>query len=121
MEELTALKQKILDLMRYYKGYETRVKRADMLRSVNVAMRHGVTDRTMRRAIEELRYNNSEGAYICSSTDGGYYRARNATELNAYLDQDEKRAKMILARTSRQRQRAIGAMSQSELTMAGLR
>jgi hypothetical protein len=119
MRELTDLESSILSILANHRGVENRIKRADMLRVVNMALKRRVTDRKMRAAIEQLRSDHLEGAFICSTTDGGYYRARNTEELNAYLKQDEKRAKMILSRISRQRQRATTALTQTPLPMRG--
>jgi hypothetical protein len=94
------IQSNIMAILQEHKGFDSRIKRADL------CARLGTSDRWMRAEIEDLRMNYPGGAYICSSTDGGYYLALTLGDLDRYLSQDEHRAKKTLARISRQRLRA---------------
>lgn len=103
------IQSKIMQALQEHKGFDNRIRRGDLCRQI------GTSDRYMREEIEDLRTNHTDGAYICSSTDGGYYLARTLGDLDRYLSQDEKRAQHTLARTRRQRLRAGMAMSNVSL------
>lgn len=115
--EINELELLIIQVINQHRGSKNIIKRADMLKALVNGLKRHVSDRQMRQAIEDLRTDHPEGAYICSTTAGGYYRAESPGELADYLEVDERRAKMILARISRQRQRAIMAMTQAPLPM----
>ena len=119
MRELTDLEKTILTLMDRHKGRDNRISRPEMVSALSAALNRAITDRNMRKVIETLRYDHPRGAYICSSIEGGYYKARTDAELSRYLEQEEKRAKIILARISRQRLRASNAKNTS-LPIGGL-
>ena len=71
-------------------GRENAITRADL------AAKLGMSDRVMRRAIEEARL---EGLFILNAQDGrGYYRTTDLAELKAQYDSDTARALSILTR-----------------------
>jgi hypothetical protein len=105
------LQSEILAVLAAHPDYDHRVKRKHLRTML------GVSDRWMRSVIEDLRVNTPEGAYICSSTDGGYWLTRSVMELDRSLAQDEQRAKRILIRISMQRLRARQAMTNTSLSI----
>ena len=64
-----------------------------------------ISDRDLRKAIEELR-GTPEGCFICSSSKGGYYMAQDLEELGKAISSDERRAVTILQRCRAQRKNA---------------
>jgi hypothetical protein len=111
---LTELQLVILEIINNHIGREEKISR-HQLRKDLYWRGFSISDRAMRENIEYLRMNVPGGAYICSTTSGGYWRAKDLDELLQYIEQDEGRAKMILARTRRQKQRATRAMTLTTL------
>lgn len=101
----------VLQVLNDHRGFENRVSRTRLQALVSVVVNQMVRDREMREAIERLRATKPEGAYICSTTSGGYWMATSIQELENYLAQDERRAKRTLMRISRQRMRAGKALT----------
>jgi len=97
------LKTCVLKIIGSHVGCINRVERKKLLKILARDYGIVVSDRIMRRAIEELRDTDPDGAKICSSLDGGYYMAANVTELERYLNTDLSRAVKILKRVNRQR------------------
>jgi hypothetical protein len=102
------LRRAILRILRNHRGYEKRVMRAELRGILNRKMDIHVSDRLMRRAIEDLRSEDPRGAWICSDTrpGAGYFMATSLDELNTYLTSDENRLRTIYHRIRLQRQRA---------------
>lgn len=90
------LKQRILNSLP--RGYTNRISRPALLSKLP-----DISDRVMRAEIEELRRNDPDGAWICSSTDGGYWLAESLSELDSFLNQDAHRGHVILERVNAQR------------------
>jgi len=112
--KLTDLHLAILEIINNHIGFDARISR-QQLRNELIWRGFEVKDRNMREQIEFLRTRAPGGAYICSTTSGGYWRARDLDELEKYIGQDERRAKGILYRLNRQRARATRAMTLSSL------
>lgn len=70
----------------------------------------------MRAAILRLRREHPHGAWICAHLHGGYFMARDESELDHYLRSDENRARHLLQRVRRQR-RAAGLQSSPQLEL----
>jgi hypothetical protein len=103
---LTELQAQIIRIMTEHRGQEHRISRVELCRQLSKSMGRPVRDREMRIAIEVLRIEHPSGAYICSTTQGGYWYAESIDELEGYIAQDEHRAKRILARLRQQKLRA---------------
>ena len=97
------LKRSVLHIIGRHVGYANRIQRKNLLNILRNSSGLDVSDRLMRKAIEDLRDTDPEGAKICSSLDGGYYMAANVNELERYLNTDLSRAVKILKRVNRQR------------------
>ncbi|MEL7658495.1 MAG: hypothetical protein AAGU75_21600 [Bacillota bacterium] len=110
---LTDLQLCILTILNNHVGEENRIPRAELLEELH---HNGfyVSDSSMRANIEMLRCS-SWGAYICSTLKGGYWRAKNLSEISTYIKVDERRAKNILYRLSRQRKYATRNMTMDSL------
>lgn len=112
---LNSLQMALLGILIRHVGKENKISRSALLDTLH---RGGfsVTDQTMRKNIEILRFL-PEGALICSTTasEGGYWYAKNLDEVIGYIKQDERRAKSILYRLSRQQKRAARAMTMDSL------
>jgi hypothetical protein len=93
----------ILAILGEHQGLDNRISRADLLREVNEAIDEPIHDRRMRGHIEELRRHSEEGAWICSSLDGGYFLAGTLQELQTYLDSEESRLAHLAKKIARQR------------------
>lgn len=89
--EMSPLHIAVIKILIRHRGYENRIKRADLLDQVN-----------RRLEIEWLRTYHKAGAYICSSTAGGYWMAATEKELRKFLQQDRDRAVKLFFRTSQQ-------------------
>lgn len=102
------LRRAILRILRYHRGYDKRLLRSELRGILNRKMDIHVSDRLMRRAIEDLRSEDPRGAWICSATkpSGGYFMASTLAELDEYLASDENRLRTIYHRIRLQRQRA---------------
>jgi uncharacterized protein YhdP len=87
------------------KGKNNRITRGQLLWRVN-QRGFSISDRTMRLMIADLRANDSDGAWIVSDTDGGYWLAESLAELDDCLRQDAHRAHEILARIKGQQEHA---------------
>lgn len=87
------------------KGEANRITRGQLLWRVN-QRGFAISDRTMRMMIADLRANDSDGAWIVSDTDGGYWLAESLAELDDCLRQDAHRAHEILARIKGQQEHA---------------
>ena len=87
------------------KGKNNRITRGQLLWRVN-QRGFAISDRTMRMMIADLRANDSDGAWIVSDTDGGYWLAESLAELDDCLRQDAHRAHEILARIKGQQEHA---------------
>jgi len=76
------------------------------------------TDRQVRKAIENLRGNHPEGAWICSSTDEpGYWFANTEAEIEAAQAEDLSRIQATGAKVENRR-RLLQHLEQ-ERTMTG--
>lgn len=112
--KLNELQIKIIEIINNHIGFDNRISRKQLC--IELGWRgFEIKDRNMREQIEFLRTKTEGGAYICSTTSGGYWRARDLDELEKYIGQDERRAKGILYRLNRQRARATRAMTLSSL------
>ena len=87
------------------KGKNNRITRGQLLWRVN-QRGFSISDRTMRLMIADLRANDSDGAWIVSDTDGGYWLAESLAELDDCLRQDAHRAHEILSRIKGQQEHA---------------
>lgn len=87
------------------KGEANRITRGQLLWRVN-QRGFAISDRTMRMMIADLRANDSDGAWIVSDTDGGYWLAESLAELDDCLRQDAHRAHEILGRIKAQQEHA---------------
>jgi uncharacterized protein YhdP len=87
------------------KGEANRITRGQLLWRVN-QRGFAISDRTMRMMIADLRANDSDGAWIVSDTDGGYWLAESLAELDDCLRQDAHRAHEILSRIKGQQEHA---------------
>jgi len=110
---LTDLQICILSILNNHFGEENRILRGELLEELH---QNGfyISDSSMRANIEMLRCT-SPGSYICSTLQGGYWRAKNLSELTNYIKVDEGRAKSILYRLSRQRKYATRNMTMDSL------
>ena len=114
--ELTIIEAETMQVLQEHKGEKNRISRDALRREVSSRSHLPVSDRLLRKVIERLRTDNTAGAYICSSTSGGgYYIAASFEELEAYLGSEDRRAKTILVRNSKQRQRAGMRMRNTNL------
>lgn len=108
-----AAKQAILGILEKHVGEDARIGR-DRLR-IEVSLRLGggsflisdqISDRKMRSLIEDLRFDDPQGAWICSSLKGGYFTARDFEELDRFTSADIHRAKKLFTRVRKQRETA---------------
>jgi len=113
--KLTDLHLAILEIINNHIGFDARISRQQLRAELIWKGFVDIKDRNMREQIEFLRARTPGGAYICSTTSGGYWRAKDLDELEQYIGQDERRAKGILYRLNRQRARATRAMTLSSL------
>jgi hypothetical protein len=112
--KLNELQLTILEIINNHIGYDNRISRQLLCKEL-LWRGFEIKDRNMREQIEFLRSKAPGGAYICSTTAGGYWRAKDMAELTAYIEQDRRRAKMILARLRNQEMRASKAMTMVSL------
>lgn len=112
--ELTGIQEGIMEILKQHVGKNKKISRPALLGEL---LKRGIQidDRTMRENIEFLRTKVTAGAFICSSTSGGYWLAKNLAEVLEYCDQDARRAKMILGRINKQRQRVTRAITLTPL------
>lgn len=109
------LQSQILLILSAHRGAERRISRADLRAELQERL-GAVSDREMRAAIEELRRGHAQGVWICADLRGGYFLARNANEIEAYLASDEHRALRLMERVRQQRQTiALQASPQLDL------
>lgn len=115
-KKLTDIQIVIMEILYCHVGKENRISRAGLLAELN-NRGFAITDQSMRKNIEKLRLTET-GAYICSTIrgGGGYWRAKSLDEVLEFLRQDERRAKSILYRISRQKKRSTRAMTMQTLT-----
>lgn len=111
--------QAIFKVMNYHRGAANSIERRELLNRIHYWTGSQLSDRAMREAIEDLRTNTKEGAYICHSPDGhGYFLATTPQELRDYLLTERKRGISILKRVSQQAKRAgVALEGQLELTL----
>ena len=99
---ISPLKSQILLILSAHRGPERRISRANLKGELNERLA-SVTDREMRAAIEDLRREHAQGAWICADMRGGYFMARNAQEIEGNLASDERRAQRLMERVTLQR------------------
>ena len=111
----------IITVLQQCRGIDQRITREHLRRELTWRINTHVSDRAMRAAIENARFT-PEGALICSTTrkGGGYYMARNTTELEAYLRQDESRCREMWQRCRRQRAAAGLALADDSISQLEL-
>ena len=95
-------KQAILEVLSAHRGEENRISRS-LLR---ILIPDFLSDRSLRKYIEELRTTDKQGAWICASLKGGYFLARNLKELEKFTGSDHRRAINTLIRVRKQRKAA---------------
>jgi hypothetical protein len=95
------LQEAILLELSAHRGVDRRISRRDLLKEVREKV--STSDREMRAAIEELRRGHAHGVWICADLRGGYFMARDADEIEAFLSSDERRAQRLLERVRLQR------------------
>ncbi len=113
-------KQTILKVLRNHRGEENRISRKDLLRYVGNQYHYQImirlTDRSLRKNIEELRTTDKQGAWICASLKGGYFIARDIKELEKFTGSDHRRAINTLIRVRKQR-KAAGLLVSPQLEL----
>jgi hypothetical protein len=112
------LNLEVLDLISAHIGHDHAIKRGILLTTLQ-ARGWDISDRQMRLALEEVRNNIDDGAWICSCMDGdGYYRAGNLAELREYLTSEHNRGLKILSKVSTQARRASPILA-GQFSMTG--
>jgi len=92
-------KTAVLQILRSQDG--TPIKRDSLRYRVSTLVGRPVNDRCIRLALAKLAFTDLEGHYIVGSTKGGYCLG-SRDQLIAYLARENKKARSILARVSRQ-------------------
>lgn len=107
MERDQEIKYYIMNILADHVGYESRIPKKLLLRTLNQRTGYSVSDRAMRIALEELR-TTKQGMWICATTRnrGGYFLAANPEELDAFTKSDLNRAYALLHRVQAQRKNA---------------
>ncbi len=101
MDEL--LERDIMRILRRHRGRRNRVTRGQLVWTLKT-MGHRVTDRQVRRAIEQLRQSSYEGALICSSSQlDGYWLCESPEELEAAIAEDLSRISSAQAKITNRR------------------
>ena len=115
------LLEAVLYILQKHRGADKRITRNALCSELRWRLNARISDRAMRAAIENARFT-PEGALICSTTrkGGGYYMARNTTELEAYLRQDESRCREMWQRCRRQRAAAGLALADDSISQLEL-
>jgi hypothetical protein len=104
------VKRIILNRLKYSNGEDRRISREDLLDAIN-AERYKhlpldlITDRFMRKMIEELR-KEKRGCMIVASQEGGYFWAADIKELDKHTQHDINRAVTLLDKINTQRKNA---------------
>ncbi len=108
----------LLNILQDHRGTENRVTRSALRAEAIRRLHIPLSDRAMRKALEELRTSTPQGAYICSDTEfgGGYFLARDRRELRAFLDADISRIRNLAQRV-RAQERAAGLQESGQLQM----
>ena len=110
------LEATILAHLRAYPG--KRFTRADLVYRMKTCGFVDVSDRQVRKAIESLRANHPDGAWICSSTDEpGYWFANTEAEIEAAQAEDLSRIQATSAKVENSR-RLLRTLEQAR-TMEG--
>lgn len=106
--ETDQIQATILEILTDHRGPEDRIKRLTLRLELSTRLGARISDRTMRKALEDLRTGDRRGAWICSDTEagGGYFLARSLPELEAFLDADEARLATLARRIRAQRKQA---------------
>lgn len=100
------LEEVILSILESRTGKANRISRANLRQFVSYRMFENISDREVRKTIEELRRSNGRGALICSSSgSAGYWFAESYAELLENYREERRRA-LSLMYTMRQRLRA---------------
>jgi hypothetical protein len=108
----------LLTILAEHQGPQKRIKRTTLRQECGRRMGLAISDRVMRRSLEELRSGHPRGAWICSDTEdgGGYFEARDLRELESYLDADEARI-VHLAQRIRAQRKAAGLAEGGQLRL----
>jgi DNA-binding response OmpR family regulator len=81
----------ILKIIQAHVGQEHAIRRDELLETLT-RRGYDLDDRKMRKAIENLRFHVSGGAWICSTKNGsGYFFAESEDEMVEYLKSESSR------------------------------
>lgn len=101
------IQQAILAALGDRVGSDRSTTRMGLLAKVNLIIRqhhqNSISERQLRSSIEWLRMNDPTGARICSPFSGGYFLARDFSELDDNLAGAQAMATHILERVKKQR------------------
>ena len=109
-------KSLLLRILSDHRGHDNRIERAALKQELGERMGAAIGDRKLRSLIEELRFDDPRGAWLCGSLSGGYFFAKDEAELDQYLAADEHRALTLLARIRNQR-RSAGQQDPAQMRM----
>jgi hypothetical protein len=116
--DTNTIERTLLNILADHCGSENRVKRAALRAECMRRTGIPISDRLMRKTLEDLRSRHPRGALICSDTEGGggYFLAHDLRELETYLDADEARI-VHLAQRVRAQRRAAGLAESGQLRL----
>ena len=113
LNEPERTQHQLLQILAERRGPERRIRRGELLAALQSRV-GDISDREMRSALEQLRWRQPQGAWICAHLRGGYFMARDEAELERYLRSDENRANNLLRRVRTQR-RAAGLQRSKQI------
>lgn len=101
-EELDAAKLKLYMVLLQHVGPDKKIGMGELYEKVfGMPWKHRINDtKALRKLITEMRREGQPVMSDSSSTNGGYWIAASASEINAYCEHTKKRALSILKRIS---------------------